>query len=104
MAQNIDAFEEALETLIDNGEVPTRVTNRLLLVAIIQTRELLETRIDALEANIEDNPSFTLLLRRKPKETFRFLLVIVLIFSLVTAAAYKGDDLLALFVALLGAL
>ena len=101
---NIDAFEEALEALIDNGEVPTRVTNRLLLVAIIQTREHLEERITTLDAKIEDNPSFTYLLRSKPKETFRFLLMIIFTLILVTAAAYRGDALLSFISSLLAAL
>lgn len=104
MAQNIDAFEEALEALIDNGEVPSRVTNRLLLVAIIQSREHLETRITSLEERIEDNPSFVYLIKRKPKETFRFLLMIILTLVLVTAAAYRGDDLLSFITSLLAAL
>ena len=100
----IDTFEEALEQLIESGEVPARVTNRLLLVAIIQTREHLETRIEALEIKIEDNPSFVFLLRRKPKETFRFLLMIILTLTLITAAAYRGDALLSFFASLLGLL
>ena len=100
----IDAFEEALEALIDNGEVPSRVTNRLLLVAIIQTREHLESRIIALEESIEDNPSFVYLIRRKPKETFRFLLTIIISLILLTAAAYRGDALLSFLSSLLGLL
>ena len=98
---DLDAFEEALEALIENGEVPSRVTNRLLLVAIIQTREHLEGRLDELEKCIDENPSFTLLIRRKPRETFRFLLIMLLILALVAAAAYRGDDVLQFLTTLL---
>ena len=100
----VDIFEEALEQLIESGEVPSRVTNRLLLVAIIQSREHLEARIENLESKIEDNPSFVLLLRRKPKETIRFLLLIILILILITAAAYRGDNLITFLSTLLSAL
>lgn len=100
----IESFEDALEQLIESGEVPARVTNRLLLVAIIQSRTHLEARIGKLEAKIEDNPSFVLLLRRKPRETIRFLLMIILVLALVTAAAYRGDDLLNFLVKLLAIL
>ena len=101
---DLEAFEEALEKMIESGDVPTRVTNRLLLVAIIQTREHLETRITELEDCIDENPSISLLMRRKPKETFRFLLVILLILSLVAAAAYRGEELLSFLAAVLGVL
>ena len=90
--------------LIANGDVPSRVTNRLLLVAIIQTRAQLEIRIENLETKIDNNPSIVMLFKRRPSLFLRYFLYTILIISLLIASIVAKDDILSLFISILGAL
>lgn len=101
---DIQEIEQALKELIANGDVPSRVTNRLLLAAIIQTRAQLEIRIETLESKIDNNPSLIMLFKRRPALFLRTFLFAVLIISILVAALVAKDDILSLFFSILGAL
>jgi hypothetical protein len=101
---DIQEIEQALKDLIANGDVPSRVTNRLLLAAIIQTREQLELRIEELEAKMNDNPPLVLMFKRRPALFLRYLLLITFIIVLLVTAAIAKDDIAAFFISILGAL
>ena len=101
---NISEIEAALKELIANGDVPSRVTNRLLLVVIIQTRAQLEIRIENLETKIDNNPSIVMLFKRRPSLFLRYFLYTILIISLLIASIVAKDDILSLFISILGAL
>lgn len=101
---DIQEIEQALKELIANGDVPSRVTNRLLLAAIIQTRAQLETRIENLESKIDDNPSLVLLFKQRPALFLRYLLLLVFVIALLVTAAVGGKDIASFIIAIIGAL
>lgn len=86
---------EAIAALMDNGEIPKRVTNRLLMATMLELGERLDRTEQALKdlgdrvAQIEAYPSLLNLLWRHPKTTISF---IVTIFVLLTLA-YKAGAL-----------
>ncbi len=101
---DIQEIEQALKDLIANGDVPSRVTNRLLLAAIIQTRVQLELRIEELEAKMDDNPPLVLLFKRRPVLFLRYLLLITFIIVLMVAAAIAREDIATFIISVLGAM
>lgn len=86
-------IEETIQALIDNGQVPARVTNRLLLAVLLDLSER-STRTEAAVRDlaervtrIESYPSITTLLWRHPKST---IAMIALVFLLLTLAYQAG--------------
>jgi hypothetical protein len=102
--------QELLAEIIDSGEVPERVTNRLLLSAVIQNSEKTDKaiallkeqngRITALEqrqAELIDNPSLVYLLRQKPRQTIVTLIIVfAIMFALWTVFTPVRDLILVL--------
>ena len=101
---NISEIEECLKELLEKGDVPSRVTNRLLLAAIIQTREQLESRMEALEFKINDNPSIVMLFKRRPALFLRYFLITIFIIALLITAAVAKDDIVSFIISIIGAL
>ena len=100
----ISEIEECLKELLEKGDVPSRVTNRLLLAAIIQTREQLEARMEALEFKINDNPSLIMMFKRRPILFLRYFFLIVFIIALLVTAAIARDDIISFIISIIGAL
>ena len=102
--------QELLAEIIYSGEVPPKVTNRLLLSAIIHNSEktdktirLLEeqnSRISKLEqqaAELANNPSLVYLLRQHPQQTIVTLIIVfAIVFTLWTVFTPVRDLLLVL--------
>ncbi len=102
--------KELLREIIDSGEVPAHVTNRLLLSAVIQVGERVDknyelikqqnSRISTLErqvAELANNPSLVYLLRQKPRQTLVTLVIVfAIVFTLWTVFTPVRDLLLVL--------
>ena len=88
--------QELLAEIIDSGEVPARVTNRLLLEAIIGNSKKtdkainlievqngrilrLENRTQALEVRANDYPTMVQLIKDNPANAFRFSIFILFV-------------------------
>lgn len=84
---------EAIESILNNGTIPTRVTNRLLmatLLELVQRQERTEAAIHKLVERVdrvEQFPSILGLLWSHPKTTIAF---IVMVFILLTLAYQAG--------------
>lgn len=86
-------IHDAMKRILDNGEVPPRVTNRLLLAAMLQIAERQDRTEEAVRDlagrlhEVETFPSVLSLLWRHPKTT---IAVIVILFGLLTLAYTAG--------------
>lgn len=86
-------MHEAIEQILANGEVPPRVTNRLLLAAMLDLADRAdrtEQAVRKLSARLDDletHPSLLALLWRHPKTT---ITIIIFIFGLLALAYQAG--------------
>ena len=102
--------KELLREIIDSGEVPAHVTNRLLLSAVIQVGERVDknyelikvqnsriTKLEQQAAESANNPSLVYLLRQQPRQTIVTLIILfAIIFTLWTVFTPVRDLLLVL--------